>query len=76
MKHEVITAPLRDTFGIGQLACARITAEVAQDAMDRAAKNAFRFDQYWPVQAAALDTIHACAAQKRHALAIIQKGEL
>lgn len=76
MKHEVITAPLPDQFGIGQLACARITAEVAREAMHRAAKNAFRFTAYWPVQMAALETIAACAAQERIALGIIKKGGL
>lgn len=65
---------LFDQFGIGQLACARILADVSRQEMHRAAPRAFRnlMDAPDEIEAGALTTIHEQAALERQALTVME----
>lgn len=82
MKHAEITnyrAVLIDPFSIGQLSCARIRAQVAREAMDRAAPVAFMnlSDPFGPCNssAASLQTIHNFARDIRTYQAVLAQED-
>lgn len=82
MEHAQFTnyrAVLIDPFSIGQLSCARIRAQVAREAMDRAAPVAFMnlSDPFGPCESsgASLQTIHNFARDIRTYQSVLAQEE-
>lgn len=81
MHHQPITEGvpiLHDPFNIGQDAEARISAEVAREAMNRTALTAFNWRYeggvLGMVREAAMASIHYHAAIERKALAVLRRA--